>query len=151
MSKKLINTSAAAAAAAVLAIGAYLLGTSQSDSTADAASSANPAAQQDGQPPFGGQARPGFRPGGPLGTEVTGDAAQKVEEAVAAKYDGDVERVEKLDDGSYLAHVITDDGEIYVTVSESFEVTGTLQRPQRGMPPGGALPGSQSGTDSTTS
>jgi hypothetical protein len=91
-----------------------------------------------------------------MGTEVTGDAAAKVEQAVAAKYDGTIERVQQLDDGSYVAHVMTTGGEVYVTVSKSFEVTGTQQRPQHGMPPGGApgsesAPGSQSGTNSTTS
>jgi hypothetical protein len=70
---------------------------------------------------------------------------------VAAKYDGTLERVLKLSDGSYVAHVITNNGEIYVTVSRSFEVTGTREGPRRGMPPGGAIPGSQSGNGSTTS
>jgi hypothetical protein len=145
MSKKLINTGAAAAAAAVLAIGGYLLGSGQSDSTANTASSGNFPAQQ------GGQGRPGFGPRGGMGAQVTGDAAAKVEKAVAAKYDGTIERVQQLPDGSYLAHVMTNNGEVYVTVSKSFEVTGTQQAPQRGMPPGGAPSGSQSGTDSTTS
>jgi hypothetical protein len=148
MSKKLINTGAAAAAAAVLAIGAYLLGSSQSDSTASTANAGNLPAQQ------GGQGRPGFGPRGGMGAEVTGDAAAKVEKAVAAKYDGDIERIQQLPDGSYLAHVMTNDGEVYVTVSKSFEVTGSHQRPD-GLPPGGAAPGSQSGTqpgaNSTTS
>jgi hypothetical protein len=149
MSKKLISTSVAAAAAAVLAIGAYLLGSSQSDSSANTANTGNLPARQGGRP-FNGQP-PGFRGGGGLGTDVTGDAAQKVEKAVAAKYDGQIERVQKLSDGSYVAHVITNNGEIYVTVSKSFELTGTQQGPRSGMPPGGAIPGSQSGNGSTTS
>ncbi len=147
MSKKLINTGAAAAAAAVLAIGAYLLGSSQSDSTANTVNAGNFPAQQGGR---------GFGPRAGMGTEVTGDAAAKVEQAVAAKYDGTIERVQQLADGSYVAHVMTTGGEVYVTVSKSFEVTGTQQRPQHGMPPGGAPGsqsglGSQSGPDSTTS
>jgi hypothetical protein len=149
MSKRLISTGAAAAAAAVLAIGAYLLGSNQSDSTANTANTGNVPAQQGGQP-FNGQP-PGFRRGAGLGDDVTGDAAQKVEKAVAAKYDGQIERVQQLSDGSYVAHVITNNGEIYVTVSKSFEVTGTQQGPRSGMPPGGAIPGSQSGNDTTTS
>jgi hypothetical protein len=118
MSKRLINTGVAAAAAAVLAIGAYLLGSAQSGSTANTANSGNFPAQN-------GQRPPGFGRGGGFGTEVTGDAAQKVERAVAAKYDGTIERVLKQSDGSCVAHVITNNGEIYVTVSRSFELTGT--------------------------
>jgi hypothetical protein len=156
MSKKLMNTSAAAAAAAVLAIGAYLLGTGQSDSTASTAGAGNGAAQQGGhgfggQPPSGAQRPPGFRPGGGMGTDVTADVAQKVEEAVAAKYDGDIERVQQLDDGSYLAHLITNDAQIYVAVSKSFDVAGAHERPLRGMPQGGAAQGAQSGTGAMTS
>jgi hypothetical protein len=154
MSKKLINTGAAAAAAAVLAVGAYLLGSIQSDSTANTANTGNGFAQQgghafNGQPRSGGQGRPG--PGGGSWTDVTGAAAQKVEKAVAAKYDGQIERVQKLSDGSYLAHVITNKGEIYVSVSRSFEVTAAHRRPQRAMPPGGTSSGSQSGTNTPTS
>jgi hypothetical protein len=145
MSKKLITTGGVAAAAAVLAIGGYLVGNGQSDSEASTANATNPAAQQDGQ---GGH---GFGPRAGFGSQVTGDAAQKVEHAVAAKYDGRIERVQQLSDGSYLAHVITGNGEIYVSVSKSFQITGTRQRPQGAMPPGGALPGSQSGAGSTTS
>jgi hypothetical protein len=145
MTKKLITTGAAAAAAAVLAIGGYLVGTGQSDSAATSANTTNPAAQE------GGQGRPGFGPRAGFGTEVTGDAAQKVQQAVAAEYDGGIERVQQLSDGSYLAHVITSDGEIYVSVSKSFEITGTQQRAQGAMPPGSALPGSQSGAGTTTS
>jgi hypothetical protein len=67
MSKRLINTGVAAAAAAVLAIGAYLLGSAQSDSTANTANTANSEnfRAQNGQRP------PGFGRGGGFGTEVT--------------------------------------------------------------------------------
>src|SRR6185436_13834114 len=98
MTKKLITTGAAAAAAAVLATGGYLVGNGQSDSAASTANTTNLAAQQ------GAQARPGFGPRAGFGSQVTGDAAQKVEHAVAAKYDGRIERVQQLSDGSYLAH-----------------------------------------------
>ena len=145
MSKKLISTSAAAAAAAVVAVGAFLIGSSQSDSTANTANTASPAAQQ------GGQAPPGFGRGGGMGTPVTGDAATKVEQAVTAKYGGQIERVLKLADGSYLAHVITSNGELRVTVSKSFEVTGTQQGPPGGARPPGAPSASQPSPGSTSS
>lgn len=156
MSKKLINTGAAAAAAAVLVIGGYLVGNSSSDSSASTANTGNASAQQggpafNGQPPGGGQSRPGFGPRGGMGNEVTGGAAQKVQKAVAAKFDGNIERILQLPDGSYLAHVITSNGEVYVKVSKSFDVTGSQQRPQGAMPQGTGPSGSQSGTGSTTS
>jgi hypothetical protein len=137
MSKKLMNTSAAAAAAAVVAVGGYLIGNGQSDSGSSAASSGTPAAQQggpafNGQGPSGGQGRPGFGPGGGLGSPVSGDAAARVEKAVTAKYGGSVERVLKLSDGSYLAHVITSNGEVRVKVSKAFDIVGTQQGPAGG-------------------
>jgi hypothetical protein len=49
---------------------------------------------------------------------------------VTAKFDGNIERIQQLPDGSYVAHVITSDGEVYVRVSKSFDVTGSQQRPQ---------------------
>jgi hypothetical protein len=157
MSKKLINTGAAAAAAAAVAVGAFLIGNSQSNSTASTANTANPAAQQggpafNGQPRAGGQARPGFGPGGgPMGSPVTGAAATKVEQAVSAKYDGQIERVLKLSDGSYLAHVITSNGELRVQVSKSFEVVGEQQGPPGGARPPGAPSATQPKSGSTSS
>jgi hypothetical protein len=82
---------------------------------------------------------------------VTGATADKVAKAATAKYPGNVERVEKLSDGSYLAHVITNNGEIYVSVSNSFKVTGTQQGPGGGLPPSGSSQSSPSGADVTTS
>jgi hypothetical protein len=153
MSKRLTTTTAAAAAAAVLAIGAYLVGTTQSDSSSATTSNASAPAGQGAlqQAPNGTQAQPGFGQRGGFGNDVTGATADKVGKAATAKYPGNVERVEKLSDGSYLAHVITNNGEIYVSVSKSFKVTGTQQGPGGGLPPSGSSQSSPSGADVTTS
>lgn len=150
MSKKLMTTSAVAAAAAVLAVGAYLLGTTQSDSSASGAPTANFPAQgrghfgNGGAPPAGRGAGPGF------GNAVTGATADKVAKAATADHPGTVERVVQLPDGSYLAHVLTDNGEIYVAVSKNFEVTGTQERPERPQFPS-APQSSQPSTPGSTS
>jgi hypothetical protein len=139
MSKRLTTTTAAAAAAAVLAIGAYLVGTTQSDSSSATTSSASAAGQGAlQQAPNATQAQPGFGQRGRFGSDVTGATADRVAKAATAKYPGNVERVEKLSDGSYLAHVITNNGEIYVSVSKSFKVTGTQQGQGGGLPPSGS-------------
>jgi hypothetical protein len=91
-----------------------------------------------------GQAPPGF------GTPVAASVAKQVAAAATAKYPGTVERVMKLPDGSYVAHVITSSGERHVLVSKAFAVTGsqqggpggsTPQRPQ-------SAPGSSAGNPS---
>ncbi|MEA2459539.1 MAG: hypothetical protein QOC95_2511, partial [Thermoleophilaceae bacterium] len=87
-------------------------------------------------PPGG---RPGF--GGPRVAPVTGATADKVKAAALAKYPGSkVERIDKLPDGSYIAHVLKSDGsELHVTVSKDFQVTGTAE--ERGFGPPGGHPG----------
>jgi hypothetical protein len=144
-SSKPIAFAAAGVAAVVLAFAAYALGNSKSDDgtsgTANAAQAptagqAAPNGQlpQAGQLPQNGQAPPGF------GTPVTGTAADKAKAAALAKYDGTVEQVMKLDDGSYVVHVITSSGEYHVSVSKDFKVTGA----QQGVP--GGAQGSPPGT-----
>ena len=138
---------AAGVAAVVLAFGAYAVGSSSSCETSSGTASASPGAPagaasgqvagngqrpQNGQAPQDGQAPPGF------GTPVTGTAAAKVREAALAAHPGTVERVMKLADGSYVAHVITSSGELHVTVSKDYKVTGAEQG---GPGAGGAAPG----------
>ena len=113
-------------AAVALAAGAYAIG--QSNASNDSAARAQapgaqmPGAQlpqQSGQlPQQSGQPPQGF------GTPATGAAAQKAAAAATAKYDGRVEQVMQLDDGSYVVHVITSSGEYHVHVSKDFSVTG---------------------------
>jgi hypothetical protein len=141
---------AAGVAAVVLAFGAYAVG----NSNAGQSNTATAAAAGQRMPAGGGQAPPGF------GTEVTGAVAAKVEAAATAEYPGTAERVMKLADGSYVAHVITSSGELHVTVSKDYEVTGSQQggpgaggAPPAGAPsaPSGAAPSAPStGSSSTT-
>jgi hypothetical protein len=129
---------AAGVAAVLLAFGAYALGKSNSnDSTTTAPAATQLPGTSNGQVPGqngqvpsqngqvpgqSGQAPPGF------GTDVTGAAASKAKAAALAKYDGTVERVMKLDDGSYVVHVLTSSGgEYHVLVSRDFKVTGAQQ------------------------
>lgn len=121
---------AAGVAAVVLAFGAYAIGSSNSDN--GTSGSADASQTTGGRAPRNGQAPRGF------GTEVTGATADKVKAAVVAKYKGTIERIEKLPDGSYLAHVITSNGEYHVAVSKDFRITGA-QRGGRGA--GGPPPG----------
>jgi len=145
-------------AAVALAFGAYAIGNSSSNESnsgvATAAQSSAPSqvpsngqVPQSGQPPTGelpqdGQAPPGF------GTPVSGAAAAKAKAAALAKYKGTVERVMKLDDGSYEVHVITSNGEYHVAVSKDFKVTGAEQG---GPGAGGAPAAGSAASGSTTS
>lgn len=128
-----VKTALAGVAAVAIAIGAFALGSSGSDSGSAASDTAPPATGQapgSGQLPQRGQTPPGF------GTEITGAAAAKAKAAALARYDGAIERVEKLADGSYVVHVITAEGEVHVAVSKGFKVTGS----DEGAPPPGAAP-----------
>ncbi len=138
-------------AAVVLTFGAYLVGRSNTTATTAAGSaqvspgSGAPSgrAPQAGPLAQGGQAPPGF------GTPVTGATASKLAALVTAKYPGQVERAMRLDDGSYVVHVITAGGERHVAVSRAFRITGTQEGgPGRGQPqpPGGS--GATSGSRS---
>jgi hypothetical protein len=148
---------AAGVAAVALAFGAYAVGNSNSSNSSNGvanASGAAPAANGQQQVPQGGQVpRNGQGPPGGFGTPVSGATAKKVEAAALARYNGSVEQVMKLDDGSYVVHVITSNGEYHVAVSKDFKVTGA----QQGGPgaggagvPGGAAPsGSSSKNDAS--
>jgi hypothetical protein len=123
---------AAGLAAVAVALGAYALGNSNSNSgssgTANAAAFGQAPNSSSGSGPGSGvpQQNGGGPPGG-FGTPVTGGTAQKVSTAALAKYSGTVEGVVKLGDGSYIAHVLTSNGEYHVTVSKNFKVTGAQQ------------------------
>jgi hypothetical protein len=135
-------------AAVVVALGAYAIGHSNAKSTsgtataAQSAPAAAPATATGRTPSTGGQVPPtgGAVPqngtGAPqgFGTPVTGAAAAKAKAAALTKYKGTVERVMKLQDGSYEVHLISANGEYHVAVSKTFEVTGANQ----GGPGGGA-------------
>jgi hypothetical protein len=136
MKNRLPQIAAAGVAAVAIAFAAIATGSGSSDTATGTAGAANrtPPQAAQGQVPQQGQAgrmRPGF------GTPVTGATADKVGKAVRARHPGEVERVMQLPDGSYVAHVITDNGEVHVAVSKAFEATGTLQR-RSGPPPSGA-------------
>ena len=143
---------AAGLAAAVVAIGGYAVGTSGSDSDSSGTASAQAPgmpASADGQAPGMGQAPPG------MGTAATGASADKAKAAALAKYDGTVERVMKLGDGSYVVHVLTSSGEQHVAVTKDFKVTGAQQGGPGGggpggAPPAGAAPPSGSGSGATS-
>jgi len=67
-------------------------------------------------------------PNGRSGEEpLTGTTAQKVTDAVQAKYpNATIERVETDSDGVYEAHIVTSAGEaLVVQVGEDFTITGT--------------------------
>ena len=152
--KNLPKIAAASGAAALLAAGAWVLGTSGSDASTTSASTTAPPGMAQGGPPSQGQAGGQTPQGGQLppgfGADVTGDTADKVAAAATAKYPGDVERVMQLPDGSYVAHVITSSGEVHVAVSKDFKVTGTEQGgPAPGGAPGATPPSDTAVPDAT--
>jgi hypothetical protein len=123
---------ALAGATAALAIGAVIAGCGSSSTTTATPAAATSSAASSTQ---------GARPA--MGKPVTGAAADKAKAAALAKYPGTVERVVQLSDGSYVVHVMrSSGGEVHVTVSKAFVVTGTEQGP----PAGGAPPAAGSGT-----
>jgi hypothetical protein len=141
MSPNVTKIAAGAAAVIAIGVGAAVVGASSGNSNNNqtgnqAAAQVPPGMNQPGGgPPGGGRA------GGPgIGTPVTGDAATKVTQAVKAKYPGTIERIIQIPNGSYLAHVIQDNGsEVRVLVDANFNVTGTQSGAPRGgmVPPGG--------------
>jgi hypothetical protein len=119
-----------AGAVAALAAGGLLAGCGSSTSSTPTANATNAAATAPSGSTSGQQ---GVLPA--AGKTVTGAAADKAKAAATAKYPGTVERVMKLDDGSYVVHVVTSSGEKHVKVSESFAVTGLdTSGPRAGAP-----------------
>ena len=126
MSNTILKTIAGVAALAAIAFGASAIAgaSGSSKSTSAPGHMAGPP----GQMPQGGP--PGF------GRPVGGATAAKVKAAALAKYPGTIERVEKVPDGSYVAHVFRSGGsEVHVGVSSSFQVTGADVGPPGGGPP----------------
>jgi hypothetical protein len=138
---------AAGAALVAVAVGGLAIGNSSSSSgSSGTTNAAQPAASGQVGPRAGGpgQARPhqggpgqaapdqssqsgqipqNWRPG--TGTLITGAAADKVKALALAKYPGTVNRVLKLSDGSYVAHMFATTGPHHVFVSKDFKITGT--------------------------
>ena len=138
-SRKHIGFVAAGAAAVAVAIGGIAIGNSSSSNGASGTANATPAAQTapgpgprttpapgaaNGPVPTAvyGQVPNGWHPGS--GTRVTGTAADKAKAAALAKYQGTVNRVLKLSDGSYAVHLLGTSGPHHVFVSQAFMVTG---------------------------
>jgi hypothetical protein len=144
-----IKSIAVGLAAGALALGGYAIGNSNSGSSATAAV---PQAAQTGQAAPTGKFGAGGGPRG-FGTAATGAAADKAKAAALAKYSGTVQTVMKLNDGSYMVHVVTSNGELHVLVSKDFKVTGTQQGPPAGAGPGaqGSAPAPQAGGTTSTS
>lgn len=149
---KPVTWAVAGIAAVVLAFGAYTIASNTSGSGASGtAAAAQPGASgqvpRSGQVPETGQLPQNGRAPTGFGTPATGSAAKKAAAAAVARYRGNVEQVMTLEDGSYVVHVITADGEYHVAVSKDFKVTGADQGGPRGAPGApsqGATPGSTS-------
>jgi hypothetical protein len=129
LSPKLTRSLAAGAAAIAVAVGGFAIGNSNSGDNASGTTNAPRAAgpaltpQSDQLTPVSGQIPKGWSPGS--GTIITGAAADKVKAAaLATKYPGTVNRVLKLSDGSYVAHLLGTSGPHHVFVNQAFKVTG---------------------------
>jgi hypothetical protein len=136
MSNTILKTFAGVAALGAIAFGASAIA-GASGSSSSSSAGVGPRAGMPGGPPGGGPGR-GFG----FGQPVTGATAARVKAAALAKYPGTIERVEKLPNGNYVAHVFRSGGsEVHVRVSSSFQVTGVDSGPPGGGPPPGAAPG----------
>ena len=123
LSPKLTRSLAAGAAVVVVAAGGLAIANSSSSNGASGTVNA-PQAATPAQAPESGQAPENWRPG--TGTIITGAAADKAKAAaLAAGYQGTVNRVLKLSDGSYAVHLFATSGPHHVFVSQGFKVTGT--------------------------
>jgi hypothetical protein len=129
---------ATAGAAVVVTLGGLLAACGSSGTTASTTTTAATGAATTQTTTTRPQGMPGF------GQPVTGAAATKARAAALKKYPGTVEQVMKLQDGSYVVHVLrTSGGEVHVKVSKAFAVTGLEQGPPGGgaPPSSGAAPG----------
>jgi hypothetical protein len=138
-SKKPPRFVAAGAAVVAVAIGGFAIGNSTSNSGASGFANAAQFGPPGQAPRLAGHAPPagapapvaasgevpqGWSPG--MGTIITGPEADKAEAAaVAAGYEGTVNRVVKLSDGSYAVHLFATTGPHHVFVSTDFKITGT--------------------------
>ena len=140
MSRRIRNTTLAAGAIGVLALGGSALAGAASTTGKSSSSSSTTTAQSTayGQPPQGARSDPsqgGHRANGKTETLLTGDTAAKVKAAALAKVPGaTVERVETdADHGSpYEAHLRKSDGtELEVLINKDFAVTAVNTMGQR--------------------
>jgi hypothetical protein len=121
-SRKLTRFVAAGAAAVAVAVSGFAIANSSSSNGASSTTNAAQAAAPS-QAPQSGQVPQGWRPG--TGTIITGAAADKAKAVAVAKYPGGtVNRVLKLNDGSYAVHRILTPAPHHVFVSKDFKVTG---------------------------
>jgi hypothetical protein len=121
LSPKLTRYVAAGTAAVVVAVGAFSIGNASTSNSSPVrgASGSAPAQTASGQIPKGWQQGDG--------TLITGATADKVKALALANYAGTVNRVLKLSDGSYVAHIFANPaGPHHVFVSKDFKVTGTV-------------------------
>jgi hypothetical protein len=120
-SRTLIRSLVVGTAAVVVLIGAYA---GVSHARLDTASAAPPAHAGPNQR-IVGRIPPNWHSGS--GTIITGTAANKAKAVAVAKYPGGVvNRVLKLDDGSYAVHMIKISWPHHVFVSKTFKVTGAI-------------------------
>ena len=123
LSPRLTRVIAAGGAVVVVATGGIAIANSASSTGASGTATPSQAAAPTSAPQSG-QVPQNWRPG--TGTIVTGAAADKAKAAVlAAGYEGTVNRVLKLSDGSYAVHLFATGGPHHVFVSRDFKVTGT--------------------------
>jgi hypothetical protein len=130
LSRKLITSIAAGAAAVAVVIGGSAIVDSGSSSAANTATATPTAGKvipfQRGDPSPAkqvGQVPANFNPGS--GTIVTGTAADKAKAAALAVYPGGtVNRVVRLSDGEYNVHMIAVNWPHHVFVSQDFKVVG---------------------------
>ena len=128
LSPKLTKYLAAGTAAVAVAVSGFAIGNASSgNGTSGTATPAQATAPRQGSAPDhtaqSGQLPPGWQPGS--GTIITGATADKVEALAVANYPGTVNRVLKLSDGSYAAHMFATSGPHHVFVSKDFKITGT--------------------------
>ncbi len=123
LSPKLTRFIAAGGAVVVVVTGGIAIANSSSSNGSSGTATVSQAAAPTSAPQSG-QVPQNWRPG--TGTIVTGAAADKAKAAaLAAGYQGTVNRVLKLSDGSYAVHLFATSGPHHVFVSQDFEVTGT--------------------------
>jgi hypothetical protein len=116
---------AVGAAAIAVATGGYAIANSSSGSGASGAANVAASAQRVPNQRVVGQVPPNWHSGS--GTIITGAAAIKARAVAVARYPGGtVNRVLKLDDGSYAVHMIKISWPHHVFVSTSFTVTGAI-------------------------
>jgi succinate dehydrogenase/fumarate reductase flavoprotein subunit len=123
LSPKLTRFIAAGGAVVVVATGGIAIANSISSNGASGTTSVSEAATPTSAAESG-QVPPNWQPG--TGTIITGAAADKAKAAaLAAGYEGTVNRVLKLSDGSYAVHLFATSGPHHFFVSTDFNVTGT--------------------------